>query len=378
MIKKVFRLHWILLASLISFLIFLALDKDAQPVLKGRAAAWAPRGDRIAFEAVNGFFSKSKPDEYSLYLTDAEGHPPQRIAENYGRIFQWSADGEKVAYRAGVLGGYKIFEIETGRTFNLPDAKYIAWLPNSDKILVFNRAGSLSVSQYSGSESHHLIDESGGPSRLFVSTDGSYVSYFTSSNGNSSVRLLHIPTSNLKTLHVSGGKQFGYWPQQEWSRHNGILLFVTYENDLFTYNPSSGKKYFIQSGVKQARWSPVLDQIAYLVSDSNLFLASSDGSSRESIRPMLDGQISWLKDGSGLIVGNYVKGEKAENMPGAYKDYVRRGVMVIDLRPNGHDVPISGSKTDESHPPAVSPDGRRLLLNYSEGFEVLDFLQDEK
>ena len=144
-----------------------------------RMGVWSPDGTKIAF-AIQRADDNTSDD---LYVMDADGSNPMRIAVKAGAGASWSPSGDRIAYASYVTGRFQIWvsDPDGGNAVNVSNNSYSdtlpVWSPDGSKIAFNSLRGGFGVTVWvmnaDGTQAENLTPSFAGATGHAWSPDSS-------------------------------------------------------------------------------------------------------------------------------------------------------------------------------------------------------------
>ena len=211
------------------------VDAPASPVELTRdpqyaelSPAWSPDGQQIAFVRSTGSWQPSG----SLWLMNADGTSPRRVADNVG-FPTWFPDGKSLL---GIRGGGVVrIDLATGSAVPIPGASTKTWF-------VVDQSGSWITFQNDGKGQMTLeaVPVEGGNARPVIPPDFEAFHPFFSPSGN----WLYVQPNHRNIFRIPGpGQNWKSAPPQQVTDFSGVDLYI--EDPRISRD---GKKLFFTRG----------------------------------------------------------------------------------------------------------------------------------
>jgi Tol biopolymer transport system component len=295
-----------------SLIVRIGLVAAALVVVAGTASAFGTVRELILGTGVSSkiaFMHNTRKNccPHELWIMNADGSKPQRVARDIESGFSWSPDERLFAYSRIRRGhGHDIYVVNAdGSGRRLLTWKGLAphWSPDGRRIVFFShRDGNaeIYVMNADGSGQRNLTRTDGNDAWPLWSPDGQRISFMSRRDGNDGIYVMNADGSDQR--YVAGGAGFPVW-----SPDGQRIAFVSLRDgnvDIYAVNADGSDlrnltRHAAYDG--NPAWSPDGQTIAFTSLRSGvaeIHLMNADGSDQRNLKARVRGSApGWSPDG---------------------------------------------------------------------------------
>ena len=166
-----------------------------------RQPAWSPDGQKIAFA--------SPRDGGGIYVMNADGSAQTRLTSNLAGQPAWSPDGQKIAFASGGLGSGDVYVMNadgSGQTNLTSNGRFDgepAWSPDGQKIAFRSDrddANAVYVMNADGSGQTRITNNTASDGDPAWSPDGEQIAFSSTRDGNTEIYVMNADGSGQTRL----------------------------------------------------------------------------------------------------------------------------------------------------------------------------------
>jgi Tol biopolymer transport system component len=243
--------------------------------------AWSPDGTKIAYRV-----------GHSVYVINANGTHPRRIARGAGWGFTWSPDGRRLAYVDPSAGIY-VVDIARATKRKVALGRDVAWSPRADR-LAFVQGETLVVTRADGTDQRVIT--SGVWAMPRWSPDGTRIAFPKEEGGLSEAALLYVAEADGTNARPLTPKTevFKYSSDFDWSPRSDRIVVRVGRKALVLRTDGGGAKIvadglFDHTDAGPPTWFLDGKRIAFVrgswrpVARSDIWVMNADGSQKKRL-----------------------------------------------------------------------------------------------